>query len=189
MSDKYRIRDNDKPYYITTTTVGWIDVFTRLNHKKVIVDSLNYCVKNKGLIIYAWCLMSNHLHMICQSDENHQLSDIIRDFKTHTSKRILQQIIEEPESRKEWMLDYFAKACNYLKRNQEYKLWQDGYHPVEIFGVPFLYEKLDYIHSNPVKEMIVKEPWDYMFSSARNYAGLDGIVDVVVLDHKPLMYS
>ena len=66
MSDKYRIRDNDKPYYITTTTVGWIDVFTRLNHKKVIIDSLNYCVKNKGLIIYAWCLMSNHLHMICQ---------------------------------------------------------------------------------------------------------------------------
>ena len=86
------------------------------------------------------------------------------------------------------MLDYFAKACGHLKRNQEYKVWQDGYHPEEIIGVPFLYEKLEYIHANPVKEMIVKESWEYMFSSARNYAGLDGFVEVVVLDHKPLIY-
>jgi len=189
MSEKYRVRNNDKPYFITTTTVGWIDVFTRLNHKKVIIDSLNYCVENKGLIIYAWCLMSNHLHMICQSDEKQQLSDIIRDFKTHTSKKIIQQLNEEPESRKEWMLEYFTKSCSHLKRNQSYKVWQDGYHPEEILSVPFLYEKLDYIHSNPVKDMIVKDPWEYLFSSARNYADLDGLIKVIVLDQKPLIYT
>ena len=189
MSEKYRIRDNDKPHFITITTVGWIDLFTRLNHKRVIIDSLNYCVKNKGLMIFAWVLMSNHLHMICQAEEGYHLSDIMRDFKTFTSKRLIQQIIEDTESRKEWMLDFFKNSCSHLKRNQEYKVWQDGYHPEEIYRGPFLYEKLDYVHNNPVKQMIVQNPWEYMFSSAMDYAGLEGLVTVFILDHKPLIYS
>ncbi|MFN8258779.1 MAG: transposase [Bacteroidales bacterium] len=101
MSDKYKIRDNDKAYFITSTVVGWIDVFTRPNHKILIVDSLKYCIKNKGLTIYAWCLMSSHLHMICRAEKGNNLSDILRDFKGYTSKKIIEQIYEEPESRRE----------------------------------------------------------------------------------------
>ena len=189
MSDKYKIRDKDKAYFITSTTVGWIDVFTRPNHKKLIVDSLQYCIHNKGLVVFAYCLMSSHLHMICRADGEASLSDILRDFKTYTSKRIIEQIIEEPESRREWMLDYFSKACAHLKKKQKYKVWQDGNQAKEIHRTSFLYEKLEYIHNNPVQDLIVEKPEDYLYSSARNYADLDSFLDVFVLDHKPLIQN
>ena len=67
MSIKYKVKDNSKPYFITTTIVGWVDVFTRKVQKERLVESLTFCQKEKELIIYAWCLMSNHMHMICQS--------------------------------------------------------------------------------------------------------------------------
>jgi len=182
MSTKYKVKDNAKTYYITTTIVGWIDVFTREIQKERLVESLKYCQENKGLVIYAWCLMSNHLHMICQSEDDEvPLSDIIRDFKTFTSKQILMTIKEEPESRKEWMLDFFKSSCENLKRNQKYKVWQTGFHAEEIQTQKFLEQKLDYIHNNPVKARNVDLPEHYIYSSARNYADLDGIIPVVVL--------
>jgi REP element-mobilizing transposase RayT len=112
MSNKYKIRDTDKAYFITSTVVGWIDVFTRPNHKMLIVQSLRHCIKNKGLAIYAWCLVQSHLHMICRAENGFHLSNILRDFKTYTSKKIIEQIEEESESRREWMLEYFSKACD-----------------------------------------------------------------------------
>ena len=87
MSEKYKIRDNDKVYFITMTVVGWIGVFTRPKQKRLIVNSLQYSVRNKGLVIFAWCLMSNHLHMICRAEGQRILSDILRDFKTFTLKK------------------------------------------------------------------------------------------------------
>ena len=91
---------SDKAYYITLTVVGWVDVFTRKNHRDTIIDSLKYCQKEKGLIIYAYCIMSNHIHMVVHTNEPHLLKDTIRDFKKFTSKKILQQIQKEPESRR-----------------------------------------------------------------------------------------
>lgn len=127
MSTKYKATDN-QCYFITITTVGWIDVFTRLSQKNLIVESLKYCQDKKGLEIYAYCLMPSHLHMVCRAEEGFVLSNIIRDFKKYTSKKIIKTIQNEIESRRDWMLSYFRKACQHLKRNQEYKVWQDGYH-------------------------------------------------------------
>ena len=180
MSDKYKIRDKEAVYFLTMTAVGWIDIFTRKEQKLLIVDSLKYCQQNKGLEIYGWCLMPSHLHMICRAKENYNLSDILRDFKKHTSKTIVKQIIEGPESRKEWMLKQFSESCNHLKREQEYKVWQDGNHAKEIFSNSFFHEKLEYIHNNPVVDMIVEKPEDYLFSSARNYAELDYLLEIVL---------
>ncbi len=98
MSDKYKIHEKEKAYFVTMTVVGWIDVFTRKNHKMQIVKSLQFCQKNKGLEIFAWCLMSNHLHMIVRSSGKDILSDILRDFKKYTSRSIVEQIEEEHES-------------------------------------------------------------------------------------------
>jgi len=69
------------------TTVGWVDVFTRLSHREVIIDSLKYCVQEKGLNVYAYCLMSNHLHLVVNTDSHHELKDVIRDFKKFTAKK------------------------------------------------------------------------------------------------------
>ncbi|HCQ13228.1 transposase [Flavobacterium sp.] len=182
MSTKYKATTSEECYFITITTVGWIDVFTRLNQKYVIINALKHCQEHKGLEIYAYVLMSSHLHLLCKATEGFILSDVIRDFKKFTSKKITQTIITELESRREWMLDYFEKACEHLKRNQQYKVWQDGYHAELIYSNSFIKQKVDYIHNNPVKEKTVSLPEDYYFSSARNYAGLDNDLEVILLD-------
>jgi len=73
----------------------------------------------------------------------------MRDLKRHTSKKIIQTIQNEPESRREWMLGYFQKACEHLKKVQQYKVWQNGYHAEHIYSNKFIRQKLDYIHNNP----------------------------------------
>jgi len=181
MSTKYRAREPNAAYFVTLTITDWIDVFTRLGQKHLLINSLAYCQREKGLEIYAYCIMSSHLHMLCRAQEGNILSDIIRDFKKFTSKRIVRIILEYPESRREWMLSAFKQACQSLKRNQQYKVWQDGYHAEIAYSNRFIKQKMDYIHNNPVVDRIVEYPEDYRFSSARNYSGLDHELDVVVV--------
>ncbi len=142
MSTKYKATTTEEAYFITITTVGWIDVFTRLNQKYNIINALKYCQQNKGLEIYAYVIMSSHIHMLCKATEGFILSDIIRDFKKFTSKKIIQTINEEPESRREWMLKYFKKACELLKREQQFKVWQNGYHAEHIYSNSFIKQKI-----------------------------------------------
>ena len=181
MSTKYRIFNNESPYFITVTTVDWIDLFTRENHKRTVVDSLVYCQKEKGLEIYAYVIMPSHLHLICQAKNGFVLSDIIRDLKKFTAKKLIDNIRNEPESRREWILEKFAKACSHLKREQRYKVWQDGYHGEELITNKFIDQKLNYIHSNPVKDGIVEKAEDYLYSSARNYADMDTMLEVILI--------
>lgn len=180
MSDKYKISDHEKPYFLTLTVVGWIDVFTRKNHKMTIINSLNHCQQEKGLVLFGYCLMPSHLHLIARAESNYTLSDILRDFKKFTSKAIIKQILNEPESRRDWMLEYFRKAGANLKGKTNYKLWKDGNHAEVISSNKFFDEKLDYIHNNPVEELFVENPEDYFFSSARNYAGLNNYLEIVL---------
>lgn len=188
MSDKYKIYDNDRAYFVTLTTVGWIDVFTRVNHKLKIVESLKYCQQNKGLTIFGWCLMPSHLHMIVRADDIFTLSEILRDFKKFTAKAILSQIENEPESRREWILSLFKQRGSQLKRVKNYKFWQDGNQAKIIFSKEFFHEKLEYLHNNPVQDLIVEKPEDYLFSSARNYAGLDALIEIVEESSKLITY-
>ena len=182
MSTKYKATTTEEAYFITITTVGWIDIFTRLNQKEIIIKALNYCQQNKGLEVYAYCLMSSHIHLLCKATNGYILSDVIRDFKKFTSKNIIKVIINEPESRREWLLDYFQKACQHLKREQQFKVWQDGYHAEIVETNRFIKQKVNYIHNNPVKDKIVQFPEDYYFSSARNYAGLQNDLEVILLE-------
>ena len=179
MSTKYKATEPDTAYFITITTVGWIDVFTRLKQKYVIINALQYCQKHKGLEIYAYCIMSSHIHLLCKVEGDGLLSNVIRDLKTFTSKKIIETIIEYPESRREWLLEYFKKACEHLKRNQIYKVWQNGYHAEKVYSNKFIKQKINYIHNNPVEEKIVANPEDYVFSSARNYAELENELDII----------
>jgi REP element-mobilizing transposase RayT len=167
---------------MTMTVVDWIDVFTRRSHKDVIVDSLNYCVQHKGLIVYAWSLMSHHLHLLVAAREGHDLSGIIRDFKKFTAKSIIKRIQTEPESRREWLLQHFEFAGRFDKRITKYKFWQEDNHAISIHPshMAMFKQKLDYIHSNAVTEGIVGHPEDYLYSSATDYAGERGLVTVAI---------
>jgi REP element-mobilizing transposase RayT len=168
-------------YFLTTTVVDWVDVFSRPCYKHIIVDSLKYCQKNKGLEIYGWVLMSNHLHMIAGAAEDNKLSDIVRDFKKYTSKAIIEAIKTETESRRKWMLNRFDYAGRNDKKVKNYKFWQDGNDEQLIYLVDYFNQKLNYIHQNPVRAELVDEPHHYLYSSARNYAGENGLLDVIVV--------
>lgn len=182
MSDQYTARDPDGIYFLTFTIVDWVDIFTRRSYKGIIIDSLKYCQTTKGLKLFAFCLMTNHIHLIASSSGNYKLFEIIRDFKKYTNRAIIKEIEEGNESRKKWLLNKFEFAGRYLKRIENYKVWQDGYHAVELDSIHFTYQKLNYIHQNPVRAGIVSEPEHYIYSSASNYINMGGILDVELLD-------
>lgn len=169
---------SDKAYFITMTVVGWIDVFTRKNHRDAIIESLKYCQKEKGLVIYAYVIMSNHIHMIVDINDTVPLKDIIRDFKKFTSKKILQQIQNEPESRREWMLKIFENAADESAKHKYFKFWQTGNHAIEVYTEKFVWDKINYIHDNPVRVGFVTHQWDWIYSSATNYQDMESVLEV-----------
>ncbi|WP_436516096.1 REP-associated tyrosine transposase [Ekhidna sp. To15] len=181
MSEKYKFRDPNGLYFTTSTIVFWIDLFTRKEFKHIVIDSLKFCQKEKGLVIHAWCLMPSHLHMIVSS-ETGSLSEIMRDFKKFTSKTIISELDQINESRKEWLIRAFKQSGRNLNRIKEFKVWQDGNKPKAIVSNSFLDEKLMYIHQNPVDAEMVDEPEDYLYSSARDYCGIKGLLEVRLLE-------
>jgi REP element-mobilizing transposase RayT len=183
MSEKYTMRDPEGYYFLTETIVGWVDLFTRKDYSLLITDSLKHCQQNKNLRVHGYCIMHSHLHMIVSTTNQVLLGGIIRDFKSYTARKIIDLIKSIPESRREFLLTYFANAARLIKRVDEYKVWQDGSHPVWLQSKEFFRQKLDYIHDNPVEAMIVSKPEDYIFSSARNYCGEKGLMDIYLLDN------
>ena len=79
---------------MTFAVVEWIDVFTRPIYKDLIVKSLKHCQAEKGLEIFGWCLMTNHIHLIVGRNRVHKIEDIIRDFKKYTSVQMIKTIKE-----------------------------------------------------------------------------------------------
>lgn len=177
MKEGYVIRDQTLPYFITATVVDWVDVFTRKCYKDIVIDCFDFCIKKKGMVLYSYVIMSNHIHMIVQSNDG-SLSDLLRDFKKFVSKTITHKIQTEPESRREWMLERFRLATESHSRNKNYQFWQYGNHAEEIYSEKFMWSKIDYIHLNPVRAGILSKPQDYIFSSASNYVDGKGIIDV-----------
>jgi putative transposase len=178
VSTKYKVRDQEKLHFITITVIDWVDLFTRPTLKHVIVDSLKYCIKNKGLEINAFVLMPSHMHLIVKSNGKHKLETIIRDFKKYTSKEIIKTIKEYPESRREWLLNKFSYAANRINKGVNYKVWKDGFHPVELSTTEMIEQRLNYIHNNPVEDEIVFNPEEYKYSSATNYSDGDGVLEI-----------
>jgi len=169
-------------YFVTDTVVDWVDIFSRSNYRHIIIESLQYCQKEKGLIIYAWVLMTNHMHMIVGSNGINKVSDIIRDFKKFTSKKILQTLLDEgTESRREWMLNRFEYSGKNDKKITNYRFWQEGNDAQEIFLNDYFNQKLNYIHENPVKAEIVNRAEDYRYSSAVDWAGGKGLLEVTLV--------
>lgn len=166
---------------LTMTVVDWVDVFTRPVYKHIIVDALRFCQQQKGLQLYAWVLMSNHLHLIAAAEEGRSLSDVLRDFKQFTSRKIVATIQEEPESRRQWLLHRFEFNAKLNPKVRHYKVWQDGNEAKELISNAFINQKLDYIHQNPVRAEWVNKPEHYRYSSASNYADIGGLLQLAEL--------
>ncbi|MCL2593328.1 MAG: transposase [Defluviitaleaceae bacterium] len=156
----------------------WIDIFTRQVYRDIVIDSLRFCQQNKGLEVYAFVVMSNHIHLLLRSFPG-KLSDTIKEFKSFTAKQILETIQTEPESRRDWMLNLFEFSAKQHKRNSKYQVWTHENHAEIIYSDKFIEQKINYIHENPVQAGIVEKAEDYLYSSARNYADLSTVLEVI----------
>lgn len=180
MSRKYKFKDQNATYFISFATIYWIDVFTRPMYRNLFVDAVNFCIKEKGLIVYAWCIMTNHVHMIIGTDDE-RLQDIMRDLKGYTSRRIFKAIEEnQQESRREWMLLMMKKAGNNNSNNETCQFWQQHNQPIVLHNADIFEQKLNYLHNNPVQEGIVQYPEEYLYSSARDYANVKGLIQITL---------
>ncbi|MFN8294545.1 MAG: transposase [Chitinophagales bacterium] len=175
----YKIRNQEGIHFMTFAVVEWVDVFTRKVYCDIILDSLWHCQQERGLYIHGWCLMSNHLHLVV-SAKNEDTSDILRDFKKFTSKQIIKAISEsKSESRKEWMLQIFKAQGEKNSRNSVYQFWRQDNQPKELFSIGFTWQKMNYMHNNPVDSGLVEKPEDYLYSSAIDYMGKGkGLLDI-----------
>ena len=181
MSKAYKFKDQTKPYFVTFTVVNWIDLFTRKEYCNILLNSFEYCQKEKGLIIYAWVIMSSHVHMIIGTKDK-DMQDILRDLKSFTSRKLKEEIKNHTqESRKEWLIWMFERAGKKNVNNVNWQLWQQDNHPVELWDNYMIDNKLNYIHNNPVEAGIVNNAEDYVFSSAIDYTGQKGLIHVELL--------
>ncbi len=181
MTHGYKIENQKEAHFLTFQIVGWVDLFTRQIYRDIVIDSLKYCRTGKGLQIFGYVIMSNHVHLLVQSKYGN-LSSIIRDFKSYTSKIFLKNVQHEQESRRSWMLKYFRDAAKKHRRNSIFQIWTHENHPENVFSNKFIAQKLNYIHDNPVRAGIVQNPEDYSYSSARNYADLDALMEIDLLE-------
>lgn len=178
----YKFNNPDGIYFVSFAVVEWVDVFTRKSHAEIVIDSLRFSQQHKGLILYGWCLMSNHLHLIIARKGQNSLSAILRDFKKYTASQIIKNINQPFESRKSWMLWLFKSAGVKNPNNTHYQFWRQDNQPEELISNHFMDQKLDYMHRNPVEAGWVASPEHYLYSSATNYAGLPSLLEVEYLE-------
>ena len=151
-------------HFLTITIIEWIDIFTKPEYFQIIIDSLKYCQKNKGLLLYEFVIMTNHLHLIARAKEKYKLSQIISDFKKHTTREILKEL--EKDNRK-YILNLIKNSFS-KKKDYQNQIWQRENYPEPIINEKFLNEKIKYIYNNPVKKEYVAKQEDWLYSSARN---------------------
>jgi len=178
LREGYAIKDQRAMHFLTFTVCGWIDLFSRKVYKDILIDSFKFCKEKKGLILNAYVIMTSHVHLIARAVGENTLSDIVRDFKKYTHHTMLPIVQSDKESRRLWMLHQFAYYAGRHSRNENYQIWTNSNHPEECFSKEFTQTKLDYIHNNPVRAGFVDTPEDYLYSSAKNYAGKQGVIDI-----------
>jgi REP element-mobilizing transposase RayT len=181
MSVRYKFKDQSKIYFVSFSVINWIDVFVRNEYKNILLDSIRFCQKEKQLEVYGWCIMTSHVHLIIGT-QGEKLENIMRDMKSHTSRTIKKAIKDNiQESRREWMLWMMERAGKKNSNNKSFQFWQQDNHPIELTNNLIAQQKLDYIHNNPVEAGFVNRPEDYVYSSAIDYSGEKGLLEIVPL--------
>ena len=178
MSRKYKFHNKSGLYFVSFATVYWIDVFTRQEYFNVLVESVSYCRKEKGMELYAYCFMPSHVHFIFRSSKE-QPMELLRDFKRYTANRVIEVIMENPqESRQEWLLWMFERAGKKQSNVTKYQFWQHHNQPIELWSDKVIQQKIDYIHNNPIASGFVTNPIDWKYSSARNFQDDHSVLEI-----------
>jgi REP element-mobilizing transposase RayT len=182
MSRNYKFHNPKAPYFVSFAVVEWLDVFTRNEYRQILLDCLDYCQKKKGMEIYAWVIMTNHMHLVFRSTTDYPPQYLLGDFKRFTSRKVIEAIKSNPkESRKEVLLKCFGHHGRRSSNCTNHQFWRHDNHPIELWSRKVIFQKINYIHRNPVVAGYVFRPEDYPYSSAVDYSGVKGLLDGVVV--------
>ena len=175
MRSRYRFHYEDRAYFITSTIIEWLPVFTTASCCDLLIASLEHCRGHKALKIYAWVILDNHFHAIVAGP---QLSDTIAELKTFTAHAILAQLKVEG---RDWLLNQLSFFRARYKTSSAHQVWQEGVHPQSIPSDAIMLQKLQYLHNNPVKRGLVSSPEHWRYSSAHEW--LPGAIPILRVDH------
>ena len=168
---RYKFTAPDQPHFMTLTVLNWLPIFTHPEAVNIILNSLRHLMA-EGMKAYAYVILEKHLHLIAQSQ---QIDKDIARFKSFTAKQLLAYLKEKNAKTLLAQLAFYKKAH---KDDRTYQFWQEGVHPELIQSDDMMKQKIDYIHNNPVKRGYVDNPSHWRNSSARNYEGQQGKLEV-----------
>ena len=171
---RYVITEADKPHFMTCTIMEWLPIFTRPELVQIILESWQYQRKHMRLKLYGYVILENHLHFIAQAPD---LDKCVSQFKSFTARQSIDYLIEQRIERFLTRLRFNKRAH---KTDRDYQFWQEGVHAEMVFSEAIMLEKLGYIHHNPVKRGYVDKAEHWRYSSARNYEGQAGLIDIDV---------
>ena len=170
---RYRMFADEYPYFLTCTVVAWLPIFAQPSFVEIIFDSWRFLQKERGVRIFGYVILENHLHWIASG---HDLSDHVSRFKSYTARRIIAGLEQSGFAPLLEELRFFKLGH---KIDQTHQLWQEGSHPQQIQNDEMMTQKLEYMHLNPVRRGYVDDPVHWRYSSARNYAERAGLIEVV----------
>jgi putative transposase len=165
---------DSSPYFITATTVNWLPLFSNPDIAAILLNSFQFLIQNQRLVIHAYVIMENHLHLVASAEG---LSKEIANFKSFTARKSIDYYIE---NQNQYVLDQLTFYKLAHKTDREYQFWQEGSHPERVKDEEMLQQKIDYTHFNPVRRGYVDTPEHWRYSSARDYAGLAGLLPVTM---------
>ncbi|MFC5282632.1 REP-associated tyrosine transposase [Pedobacter alpinus] len=178
MSRKYKFYNKEGLYFVSFATIYWIDVFVRELYFDKLVESLAYCRKEKGMELYCWCIMPSHVHLIFRAKDANP-GELLKSFKMFTSKALQQEIENNmQESRKEWLLWMMERAGLKNSNVKKRQFWQQNNKPIELWSAEVIDQKVEYIHNNPVVSGFVEEAHHWKYSSAIDYSGGKGVLEI-----------
>ncbi|MBS7663166.1 transposase [Pseudomonas lalucatii] len=169
---RYVITDTAQPHFLTCTVVEWLPLFARPALVDILLDCWRYQQANQGLRLYGYVVLENHLHYLAQAPD---LARCVSSFKSYTARKMLDHLEQRGADS---ALQRLSLAKRAHKRDRQYQLWQEGSHAELVCSPAVMRQKLDYIHQNPVRRGYVDLPEHWRYSSARNYEGQPGLIEL-----------
>ena len=168
---RFRFGNGEMPHFLTATTVEWLPAFIEPNAANIIVQALRFAREQRGMRLFAYVIMENHLHLVAQAEN---LPDLLRRFKSYTARRAIDDMKKTNHPALAQM--QFAKKTH--KQESEHQFWQEGHRPRMLGSAEEMRQAIEYVHMNPVKRGYVDLPEHWRYSSARDYLGRPGLVGI-----------
>jgi len=169
---RYKVYEPTHPHFMTCTILHWLPLFTNKDSVQIIIDSLIHLQKSDNLTIFSYVILENHLHLLAQSDD---ITKTMQKFKSYTAYELLKLL---QKNNAQTLLNQFSYHKKAHRTESTYQIWEEGFHPKLIQSDSMMKEKIEYIHHNPVKRGYIEEAEHWRYSSAKDYAGVNGLLEI-----------